>query len=54
MSTGIDVETLKLRSRDVDMHRRLRTSELFKLLQEASTVGAADAAGGDYPHALLR
>ncbi|MBR2808147.1 MAG: hypothetical protein IKD65_03495, partial [Oscillospiraceae bacterium] len=36
MSTGIDVETLKLRSRDVDMHRRLRTSELFKLLQEAS------------------
>ena len=36
MSREIDVETLKLRSRDVDMHRRLRTSELFKLLQEAS------------------
>ena len=36
MSTGIDVETLKLRSRDVDMYRRLRTSELFKLLPAAS------------------
>ena len=32
----IDVLNLKLRSSDVDMHRRLRTSELFKLLQEAS------------------
>ena len=29
-------ENLKLRSKDVDMFRRLRTSELFKLLQEAS------------------
>lgn len=28
--------SLKLRSRDVDMFRRLRSSELFKLLQEAS------------------
>lgn len=36
MSLRIDVEELKLRSRDVDMYRRLRTSELFKLLQEAS------------------
>ena len=33
---AVDVERLKLRSRDVDMFRRLRTSELFKLLQEAS------------------
>ncbi len=29
-------EELLLRSKDVDMHRRLRTSELFRLLQEAS------------------
>ena len=29
-------EELLLRSKDVDMFRRLRTSELFKLLQEAS------------------
>lgn len=34
--SGIYTEHLKLRSRDVDMFRRLRTSELFKLLQEAS------------------
>ena len=32
----IYTERLTLRSRDVDMFRRLRTSELFKLLQEAS------------------
>ena len=29
-------EELLLRSKDVDMFRRLRTSELFRLLQEAS------------------
>ena len=29
-------EELLLRSKDVDMHRRLRTSQLFRLLQEAS------------------
>ena len=29
-------ETLQLRSRDVDLHRRLRTSRLFELFQEAS------------------
>jgi len=29
-------EELLLRSRDVDLYRRLRTSELFRLLQEAS------------------
>ena len=29
-------EELLLRSKDVDMYRRLRTSELFRLLQEAS------------------
>ena len=29
-------ETLRLRSKDVDMFRRLRTSELFRLMQEAS------------------
>ena len=34
--SGIYTERLKLRSRDVDMFRRLRSSELFKLLQEAS------------------
>ena len=27
---------LRLRSKDVDMHRRLRTSVLFELLQEAA------------------
>ena len=32
----IYTERLTLRSKDVDMFRRLRTSELFKLLQEAS------------------
>ena len=34
--SGVYTEHRKLRSRDVDMFRRLRTSELFKLLQEAS------------------
>ncbi len=29
-------EEIHLRAKDVDMHRRLRTSELFRLLQEAS------------------
>ena len=29
-------EEILLRSKDVDMFRRLRTSELFRLLQEAS------------------
>ena len=29
-------EELLLRSKDVDLHRRLRTSRLFELLQEAS------------------
>ena len=29
-------ENLKLRSKDVDMFRRLRSSELFKLLQEVA------------------
>ncbi|MBQ9664240.1 MAG: hypothetical protein IJV40_13920 [Oscillospiraceae bacterium] len=33
---SIHTETLKLRSKDVDMFRRLRSSELFKLLQELS------------------
>ncbi len=33
---SVYTEKLKLRSRDVDMFRRLRSSELFKLLQEAS------------------
>ena len=30
------IEGLRLRSKDVDLHRRLRTSRLFELLQEAS------------------
>ena len=34
--SGVYTERMKLRSKDVDMFRRLRTSELFKLLQEAS------------------
>ena len=34
--SGIYTESLKLRSKDVDMFRRLRTSELFRLLQEVS------------------
>ena len=29
-------EEILLRSKDVDMYRRLRTSELFRMLQEAS------------------
>ena len=33
---SVYLEHLKLRSKDVDMFRRLRCSELFKLLQEAS------------------
>lgn len=33
---SVDTLRLKLRSRDVDMYRRLRGSELFMLLQEAS------------------
>ena len=33
---SIYTETVKLRSKDVDMFRRLRSSELFKMLQEAS------------------
>ncbi len=33
---SVCTESLKLRSRDVDMFRRLRSSELFKLLQEIS------------------
>ena len=33
---SIYCETLQLRSRDVDLHRRLRTSRLFELFQEAS------------------
>ena len=33
---SVYTEYLKLRSKDVDMYRRLRSSELFKLLQEAS------------------
>ena len=33
---SVYIEHLKLRSKDVDMFRRLRSSELFKLLQEAS------------------
>ena len=33
---NVCTENLKLRSRDVDMFRRLRSSELFKLLQEIS------------------
>ncbi len=34
--TDIYTESRRLRSRDVDMFRRLRTSELFHILQEAS------------------
>ena len=34
--SGVYEEALRLRSRDVDMFRRLRSSELFRLLQEAS------------------
>ena len=34
--SGIYTERLTLRSKDVDMFRHLRTSEFFKLLQEAS------------------
>ena len=34
--TGIYLQRLKLKSSDVDMFRRLRLSELFRLLQEAS------------------
>ena len=33
---SIYTESLRLRSKDVDLHRRLRTSQLFTLLQEAS------------------
>ncbi len=33
---SIYTEHMKLRSKDVDMFRRLRSSELFKMLQEAS------------------
>lgn len=33
---SVYTETLRLRSKDVDLHRRLRTSQLFTLLQEAS------------------
>ena len=33
---SVYTEELLLRSKDVDMYRRLRTSELFRLLQEAS------------------
>ena len=33
---AVDIQRLTLKSRDVDMFRRLRTSEIFKLLQEAS------------------
>ena len=33
---SVCTESLKLRSKDVDMFRRLRSSELFKLLQEIS------------------
>ena len=33
---SVYTEELRLRSKDVDMYRRLRTSELFRLLQEAS------------------
>jgi len=34
--SGVYEQRLRLRSRDVDMFRRLRSSELFHLLQEAS------------------
>ena len=34
--SGVYTERLKLRSKDVDMFRRMRSSELFKLLQEVS------------------
>jgi len=33
---GVFEEELRLKNRDVDMHRRLRTSRLFELLQEAA------------------
>ncbi len=33
---SVHTETLRLRNRDVNMHRKLRTSVLFELLQEAS------------------
>ncbi len=36
MSGTIDTQTLLLRSKDVDMYRRLRLSRLFELFQEAS------------------
>ena len=36
MSICIYSESLRLRSKDVDMFRRLRLSRLFELLQEAS------------------
>lgn len=36
MTSGVYSRTLTLKSRDVDMFRRLRTAELFRLLQEAS------------------
>ena len=34
--SGIFTQELRLKNRDVDMYRRLRTSKLFELLQEAS------------------
>ena len=33
---SVYLEEILLRSKDVDLHRRLRTSRLFELLQEAS------------------
>lgn len=36
MREGVYTETVRLKNRDVDLHRRLRTSRLFELLQEAS------------------
>ena len=33
---GVYSQELRLKNRDVDMHRRLRTSRLFELLQEAA------------------
>ena len=33
---GIYAQDLRLKNRDVDLHRRLRTSRLFELLQEAA------------------
>lgn len=36
MTDGVFTQALRLRNRDVDMYRRLRTSRLFELLQEAS------------------